>query len=355
MDTAKHQTVVTKHRQLSRPLALRSGLPYGAVMATAGASILAVRCGLHALAAPILILAVAQAIWIGLAGAWRHRNELQGPFSQWTAIGPTSEHSGIHTVPLGIAMIAGALHIYTGPDGALASIAWLPLAVLALALLTTLLCVGRFTLALFLHSWNLQDVDGTWFLAPAASLGTALATVVMADRAIRWPTMLAALLFATSAIGWCGYWVVAVVAALRIKRYRLRGKSLAPWWIAMGCAGLAAATLGSLLDARALWTASFKTALSIAMATTIVVALVLLVPVIAASIHFLLRRCRFRNAARWSPTFSTAVFALGCLATGRHLNSEPFQLLGLWAGLATLALWAVTMIWNGAKFVRHRP
>ena len=324
-------------------------------MATAGASILAGRCGWHILATPLLLLATAQAIWIAAAGAWRHRSELRGPLASWTAIGATSEHAGIHTVPLGIAMMAGALQARAESASALTSIAWLPQAGLALAWLTTLLCVGRFSLSLILRRWSLRDVDGTWFLVPAALLGTVLATTELpAFAATEWPTASASLLLVAGVVGWCGYWAVAVLAAIRISRHRLRGKPQISWWIAMGCAGLAAATLGGLRNLRAAWSMPWQAVLSMAMTVTIVVALALLVPVLALSAHFLLRHCRFREAAGWPPTFSTAVLAFGCLAAGACLHATPFRLLGWAAGSTTLALWAATMAWNGLAIVRHR-
>lgn len=310
---------------------------------------------MHALAAPMLVLAAAQAIWVALVGAWHRRGKLRSLLLPWKAIGSPAEHPGGHTVPLGIAVMAGALQAHAGTGGALAAVAWLPLAVLVLAWVATLVCVGRFTLSLILRDWSLQDFDGTWFLVPAALLGTVLATTELIPRAAPvWPTGLAVLLLVVGSIGWCGYWVAAFVAARRVKRHRFRGRPLVSWWIAMGCAGLAAAMLGGLLDPRAPWSAPVRGVLGAAMLVTIVAALVLLLPVIARSVHFLACRCRFRDAAGWPPTFSTAVLALGCLATGERLHAPAFHLLGWWAGVATVALWAATMAWNVVSIIRRR-
>ncbi|MGH7120402.1 MAG: hypothetical protein ACREFP_15665 [Acetobacteraceae bacterium] len=78
-------------------------------MATAGASTLAGRCGLPERVAPLLALAALQALWEPTFGTLRHRAEFLLGWSAWLAIGPANEHSGVHTVPLGLAVIAGEL------------------------------------------------------------------------------------------------------------------------------------------------------------------------------------------------------------------------------------------------------
>jgi tellurite resistance protein TehA-like permease len=335
----------------SRNAVLRHGLPYGAVMATAGASTLAGRCGLHGLVVPLLALAVLQALWIPAIGIVRHATELRPGWSAWLAIGPANEHTGIHTVPLGTAVIAGGLAGLCNSTSAPSLLLPLAGAWLILTWLLVIVCVGRFAWSLASCRLDLQTMDGTWFLVPAALLGAAIATkdfaALMKDQA----TAALALLALFSAVsGWLGYWMVAAVALTRLRHCGLGGVPQAPWWIAMGCAGLAAAALGRVLDSPAL-SLQPQSFLAMAMTVTDVFALALCVPVIIGSARFLLRYCRFRNAAVWTPTFSTAVFALGCLQAGAVLPSPTFRLIGLAASWATLVFWAITASWNARKYM----
>lgn len=316
-------------------------------MATAGASVLASQCGLPFLTEPLLLFAILQALWVPILGTWRRRRELSSGWREWCAIGPAHEHSGIHTVPLGLAVIAGGLAaLAAGGDGR-----WfwvLAVVCLGLTWLFTVTFIGRFVWALVSHGMTLQEIDGAWFLVPAALLGAGIATgevVVLTHGGASTLAVLAGAALAVTLLGWLAYWVVLCVALFRVKRFGLGGVPQAPWWIAMGCAGLAAAALGRVLQNSdpGLW---IQTYLGKAMVATDVVAIVLCVPVIIGSIEFLLRRCRFCEPASWPPTFSTAVFALGCLETGNVLHSPEFRILGLGAGYATLVLWAVTTAWN---------
>lgn len=325
--------------------ALHQGLPFGAVMATAGASAVAGRCGLHILVAPLLALAVLQALWLPVAGILRHRATFRTECRAWWKIGPAHEHCGIHTVPLGLAVIAGGL-IALAASGS-ARWPW-PLAVACLGLtwLLTIVCLGRFTWSLAVCGCTLRMLGGAWFLVPAALLGAAIATDALAGFAPEaGATMLAMLALAGAMLGWLGYWAVAFAALIRAWRFGLGGVPLAPWWIAMGCAGLAAAALGRVLKAPGSgW--ALHMFLVQAMVVTCTFAAILCVPVLVYSAAFLLRRCRFRAPAPWPPTFSTAVFALGCLETADVLQSSAFRILGLGAGYVTLAFWLVTMAWN---------
>lgn len=318
-------------------------------MATAGASALAGSCGLQILVLPLLVLAIAQVLWATIAGVWHHRREFHLGWRAWWAIGPAQEHSGIHTAPLGLAVIAGGLTALAADgDGS-----WLwvfAYACLGLTWLLTLVCVGRFVWSLSSHGFVLQMLDGTWFLVPAALLGAGMATdaipVVLRGGAAA--PIVAGLALAGTLLGWLGYWAVACAALARILRFGLGGVPQAPWWIGMGCAGLAAAALGRTLKSRdpALWLQPF---LRNAMAVNDVVAIALCVPVLVLSAAFLLRRCRFHAPASWPPTFSTAVFALGCFESGDVLHSPTLQMIGLGAGYATLLFWAVTILWNAGR------
>lgn len=330
-----------------RCTALREGLPFGAVMATAGASVMARYCGLQDLVSPLLALAVLQVLWSLLAGAWRHRTEFSLGWRAWWAIGPAHEHAGVHTVPLGLAVIASGLVALTA-NGTAPWALTLAGVYLGLTWLLTIVCGGRCTWSLMSRGLTLRTFDGAWFLVPAALLGAAIATDAMAGRVVgRAAAFLAVLALAGALFGWLGYWAVALAAVVRVRRYGLTGVPQAPWWIAMGCAGLAAAALGRALTGTHLGL-PLRAFLTDAMVVTTIAAVILCIPILVLSTLFLLRRCRFRGPASWPPTFSTAVFALGCLEMGDVLHSPVFEVLGLGAGYATLVFWAVTAIWNVA-------
>lgn len=310
-------------------------------MATAGASALAAPCGLTSLAAPLLALAVLQALYIPIVGAWRRQRSCRPKWSGWLAPQPAHAWAGIHTVPLGLAVISRQL----GAAGLGADAPWLlaPAVVcLTLTWVLTLACVGRFLWALSTRGLRLQTLDGAWFLVPAALLGAGMATSGII-RPI--PTAWNLLAFGGVLAGWVGYWAVALLALIRVRRFGVGGVAQAPWWIAMGCAGLAAAALGHVLHGDMPGPA-LHDRLTMAMAATVAFAVVLCVPVVVASARFLLCDCHFRGAAAWPPTFSTAVFAFGCLQAGAVLSSPAFRLLGFAAGCATLVFWAVTSGWN---------
>ncbi|MGH8192170.1 MAG: hypothetical protein ACREP2_12060 [Rhodanobacteraceae bacterium] len=283
------QSRITQDAPSPRSVVLRQGLPFGVVMATAGASVLAGRCGLQGAVVPLLALGA------NAAAPW-------------------------------IALLAGAC--------------------LGLTWLLTLVCVGRFVWSLATRGLSLRKLDGAWFLVPAAVLGAAIATDGVAGRVpAQGAAALAGLALAGALLGWLGYWAVALAALFRVRRFGLGGVPQAPWWIAMGCAGLAAAALGRVVQGPGSgWL--LQAFLARAMVVTAVVAAVLCVPVLVYGGAFLLRRCRFRALAPWPPTFSAAVFALGCLETGEALRIPAFRILGLGAGYATLVFWAVTMAWN---------
>lgn len=325
--------------------AFRGGLPYGAVMATAGASALAGRCGFEVLVTPLLVLAVVQALWVPLVGTWHRRHGWGASCRAWCAIGPAHEHAGIHTVPLGWAVIAGGLATWaaSNQEGWLWNLAW---AGFGLTWLLTLVCVGRFAWSLSRRPVLLRNVGGAWFLVPATLLGAGIATDAVARMASGHAVaVLQTLALVAVLCGWLGYWAMAGAALMRARRHGLAGVPQAPWWIAMGCAGLAAAALGRVVQAgvAAIWLQAW---LRDALVVTMVVAIVLCVPVIAGSVAFLRHRCQYRAPAAWPPTFSTAVFALGCLESGAVLSVPLLLELGLAAGYATLVFWAVTMAWN---------
>lgn len=318
-------------------------LPYGVVMATAGASALAPSCGVPALAVPLFWLAVAQAVWIAAAALARFCAR-GGSIARLRALAPAESCACLYTVPLGIAVITSdAWRLHAAP--------WLGWTSLALAWLTVLFCSGRFAAALAKYGGRLRDVDGAWFLAPAAALGLTIANVdALPAAGIAMRAVLTQAALAAGAVGWLSYWVVAAVAARRVSRFGLGPRSRAPWWIASGCAGLAAAAVDALAHAQAGPLPVFKIALGMAVAA----AVVLMVPVLVLSLVAVVRGGGFRAPVSWTPTFSTVVFAMGCLAAGTAFHSRSFAVLGAIASMATLALWAATMGRNTAWMVARR-
>lgn len=345
---------VPSRQRVCTCIALRRGLPYGAVMATAGAAALAGDCGLPWLTAPLLALAIVWSVWLLVAGVRSHRDEFALGWQPWFEVGFAGEHSGIHTVPLGVAVIAGGLADLAAAGGR-TDLRLLAVAALALAWLLTLVCIARFVWALAKYRMDLSAVDGAWFLVPAAALGSALATLQLTPLlAPGWVLPLQWLALVAAVLGALGYVAVAVVAAVRVWCFGLRGVPLAPWWIAMGCAGLAAAALGAVADAAIPGALALHTTLVVAMVALEIVALALCVPVLAFGVRFIVCDCSFRAPAPWPPTFSTAVFALGGLWTGKVMQSPMFHVIGIAAGCATLIFWLVTIVWNGSAWIRRR-
>lgn len=331
-----------------------SALPFGAVMATAGAAALTRPCGLGWLAIPLLTLAIAQAFWIAAVTLWPYRNAWQA-FPKWLmAVHPPHEHSGTHTVPLGLAIIASVLAGLGVAGHQLCRTPWLSGIFLLLAWLTGAVCIGRFTLALTRHPWRLSHIDGTWFLLPAVPLGLAIAsTDVVALAPASFHTTLVNLALLAGCAGWLGYWLLAIATAGRVARHGLGTMPRSPWWIVMGCAGLSASALGKVLHA-ATWPTMLHQLIALSVTIAACTALALLLPVLGLSLRFLLHDCRYRNTAAWPPTFSTAVFALGSLTAGATQGASGWHTLGLTGGYATLALWAVSFGWNLSRQLQRR-
>ena len=319
------------------------GLPFGAVMATAGASALAGPCGVAPLMRPLLGLAVLQVVWISGRALGCHRAGLRIDWRAWRAVGPAHEHCGAHTVPLGLAVIASDV-LALGTTATRGPLGFAALC-LVMAWATAVMAVGRFTWSLAARGFDLHRLDGAWFLVPAALFGAGIATDrVAAQLPGHWPDVLRLLAAGSTVIGAFGYWGLLVLAGLRIRRFGLGHCARAPWWIAMGCAGLGAAALGQVLQQRpralpAQW-------LLDATAMSIGAAMLLSVPVLLLSVRLLLRQCGFRAAAPWPPTFSTAVLAFGAFQAGRVLHVPALGTLGLGAADATLLFWSLTAGWN---------
>ncbi|MDA8267961.1 MAG: hypothetical protein M0013_06250, partial [Actinomycetota bacterium] len=78
---------------------------------------------------------------------------------------------------------------------------------------------------------------------------------------------------------------------------------------------------------------------------------ILAVPIVVASLRSLARNRRIMSAAPWPPTFSTAVFALGALATGKMLGVPAVSGVGQATAGATLALWVVTAALHASRLL----
>ncbi len=320
-------------------------------MATGGAAQLAGTCGLPDAVRPLVWLAVAEAGWIAARGLVRHRGELRLPLSAWVSIGPPAEHTGVLTVPLGLAVVATGLSMQPGSADALGA------ALLVLSWLGAVLFVTRFTLSVIRRSSTTGSstpiVDGGWFLAPAAILGTGIAAGAYAGQVaglmaevLRWAALLAA------GTGLAGYWVLAVSAAPTVARRGLGHGNRVLWWIAAGCGGLATAAVTRALPVGGgPWTADIVATGHVAAVATWSVAAVLAVPIVVASVSSWARSHRIVRAAPWPPTFSTAVFALGTLATGRMVEAPTVTSIGKAAADATLALWAVTVALHASRLL----
>ncbi len=163
---------------------------------------------------------------------------------------------------------------------------------------------------------------------------------------LRWATLLAA------GLGLAGYWVLAVSAALAVSRRGLGQGNRVLWWIAAGCGGLAAAAAARALSVGGgPWPLAVVAAGHAAAVVTWSLAALLAVPIVVASMSSLARSRRIVRAAPWPPTFSTAVFALGTLATGKVLDAPTITSVGKAAAGATLAFWAVISVPHASQLL----
>lgn len=325
----------------ARPL----GLPYGAVMATGGAAQLAGVCGLGRVAHPLLWLAVAEAGWIAGRGIIRRRAMPGPPRSAWSRIGSPTEQTGLLTVPLGLAVVATGLGTLLGPAAVLGAV------LVVLAWLSGVVLVARFALSAA-RSDGTTDIDGGWFLVPAALLGCGIAAAAYATHAgggladlLRWAALVAA------AAGTAGYWAVVAGSAIAVARRGLGDGRRVLWWIASGCGGLAAAAAVRALSDGGRWPTGVLTLAHGAAIVTWSFAALLAVPIVGVSVRSLARRRRIERAAPWPPTFSTAVFALGALGTGTALGIPAVTDVGRVAAAVTLALWTLTAAVHASRLL----
>ena len=302
-------------------------------MATGAASQLAVRAGVGVLRVPLLWLAVAVALTVVVrtAAAPGRRPRRDGVATRF----------GDFTVPIGLAVIGGGLARLGGTAAVTGTFVLLGAWVVTGVLLATV--VGPLVTSLGAAPLGLEAVDGTWFLAPAALLADAIGVAAMAgplsghSPALRW------LALAAAGAGAIGYLLVVALGAARVLVHGVGGTPLAAWWIAAGCGGLASAALRhALFTGGARWPVSVVAVGRVMAVATWSVAAVLAVPIVVVSVLSLLRSHRVERAAPWPPAFSSAVFALGTLATGHITGVLAVVVIGKLTGAATLALWAVT-------------
>ena len=328
---------------------LRQGMPYAVIMATAGVATVAVLYDLAILAEILAAVAGLLVVAIPVAGGWRHRQLFSAGWSNWIAIGPAEEHVGIHTVPLGLAVLGSALAVL-GHQQMVPVLLSLAAALMALAWLLTGVCLARFLCSLHRFGIPWQKLSGAWFLVPAAMLG---ASVTTSDVAASTQSAWNLLDCAGAILGWVAYLIVGAGAIWRVYRFGLGGVAQAPWWIAMGCAGFAALALGRAAQWQALGGDPRHFLLGL-MALTELLAILLLFPILFLSARFLLLQCRFRNPAAWPPTFSTSVFALSALQSAALLHFPALHELGAVAGWLALVFWIATAAWQSRLFLQQR-
>jgi hypothetical protein len=319
----------------------RPSLPYGAVMATGAASSLAGPAGAGFASRPLLWLTVAVAAAVPArylltsVTAGRHGGRRQAA---------PGGRFGEFTVPIGLAVIGKGLAGIPG-TAALAAAA----CAVALAWLATL-AVAAGVLAPVLSTWpGVTAADGTWFLAPAALLASAIGLAGLITRspalAAPWLSWLA---LAAAGLGALGYAAVVAVAAWRVAAAGLAGAPLVPWWISAGCGGLAAAALGQAAalgplaaGPLAAGTAGFR-ALGFAAMGCWAAGSALLIPVASRSAWFLLRHPAGRMP--WPPVFSAGVYALGAAQAGKLLALPPVTGIATVAAVSAVALWAAAVL-----------
>ncbi|MDA8073448.1 MAG: hypothetical protein M0Z82_18065 [Actinomycetota bacterium] len=314
-------------------------LPYGAVMATGGASRVAGMCGLVGLSEPLLWLAVGEAAWIAASAAARHRaNWRHWLAALWRRPGRPGAQSGTLTVPLGLAVVATGLATQEGVPRAVVAPAFL-----AAAWLSTAVCGARFVVSVA-RGGRPVPVDGGWFLAPAAVLGAGIAAATgVAHTGGVERDVLAWLSLAGAVVGTAGYWAICAAASADVVARGSRGRPRVLWWIAAGCGGLAAASMGAAAGPRkGLWPVALSSDLHVAAVVTWLFASTLAVLVVGWSIWWLLGIRRISTAAPWPPAFSSAVLALGSLAAGKILHAPVVVTIADAVAGLTVALWAVT-------------
>lgn len=259
-----------------------------------------------------------------------------------------ASHAGSQTVPIGFAVIALGL----AERGEL--IAAKAMVALALAAMVWLDCprclvaassLARRALRSHLETdrsgggLRIASVEGSWFLVPACPLAIAAAfsaTLSASQKSTFQPSwFISDVLFGLVAAGLVGYALTLVLSAIRLFSVGLGGSLHTPWWIAAGCGGLAAASVGranlAISPGRDSPAMAWAALLAWSMAS------VLILPVLARNAVMIMRR-----SPPWPPTFSTGVYALGGYQVARMWKLAAIGEVAHVAGWLTVALWMLT-------------
>lgn len=319
-------------------------LPYGSVMASGGASAVAAACNVDFLILPLLIVSVLQALWI----ARTDRDELQVKAlrRRWSSPSLPGRQVGLHTIPLGLAVITLGFMSWALNSGSLVvkTVAILLFALMWIAEITML---WRFIKSLKSSDVALKTIGGAWFLVPAGLLGVAMATLDFNNKILPATNFVVYNVAALAALlGWILFLIFSGYASLRVLKFGLQDSGEVFWWIWMGCAGLSVAAFGNFVSpilTDGLWVNALFYGLATAAS---LIAIILCVPVYIKSVLFLFTKCSFKDAASWPPTFSSAVFCFGMLEAAQLFSSMFFYWIGFASGILTLVFWVVTMLWN---------
>lgn len=334
-------------------------IPFGPVMATALAAGTATAAGLGPGGLVLVAIAVVAALGLGAAGGLR--------------VGRAADSVGLFSVPVALGALATATVLLPeaqSPAGleAWASGAGAGLAVLALAATAGLAGILARVRRRDGGRVGLADLDGTWFLAPAAplALSVALATLLEARAGIPgWvnPSQLAAAVAALAwAVGVFAYLTLLGATLVALARRGLGGRPWASWWVVAGCAGLAAAATGRLQVALDFGVVGAPHPDALLQPVTVglwgIGALAGLVA-LAISLATLARRGnplhRPPLPPPWAPTFSTGVLALGTAEAGRILGLGAVASLANGLELTTVSLWLATAALATVRRVQRSP
>lgn len=319
--------------------ARRSGgaLPFGAVMATGAVSQLSGLAGVPPLRLPLLTLAVviaAAAAGVGATSIAR----------AWRGVSPATSRFGAFTVPVGLAVIAAGLVATPGRGFGMVAVV-----MAALAAGTTVVTTAAAAVALAGRRVVLADVNGVWFVGPAAFLAVAVAAAAIGARP-GMPVWWDWAGLAAVAVGTVGYAALLVAAAVRVAVHGYVGAPAVAWWIVTGCGGLAALALGRV--AAALPNPGPVPALRTAALVCGAIATAALIPVAAGSVRHLRHTPRRLGQAAWPPAFSTGVYALGCAELADMFRWPWAAVLARVVAVETLIVWAVIAGINVAVWLR---
>ena len=334
-------------------------IPFGSVMATALAAGTATAAGLGPVGLALVPLAVATALALGAAGGLR--------------VSRAADSVGLFSVPVALGALATATVLLPEAATSTGLKAWASGAGAGLAVLALVATAGLAGILAGAHRRDgeqvgLADLDGTWFLAPAAplALSVALATLLEARAGIPgWvnPSQLAAAVAALAwAVGVGTYLVLLGAAAVAVARRGLGGRPWASWWVVAGCAGLAATATGRLQVALDFGVVGAPHPDALLQPVTVGLwGIGALAGLVALAISLATLAPRGNPLRRpplpppWAPTFSTGVLALGTAEAGRILGLGVVASLANGLELTTVSLWLVTAGLATVRRVQRSP